>query len=68
MPRREYLKYFAHDDYGNYIGSEVQRSWSKKELDAEFVAYQHTLPPRWMICEEDGKVFMAEEAINGADL
>jgi hypothetical protein len=49
MPRREYLKHFARDDHGNYIGSELQRSWSKKELDANFGEYQRTRPARWVM-------------------
>lgn len=43
MPRREYLKYFAKDDDGNYIGTEPQRSWTDEELDEIFT--QHVPPP-----------------------
>jgi hypothetical protein len=39
MPRREYLKYFAKDDDGNYVGTEPQRSWTDEELDEMFAQY-----------------------------
>jgi hypothetical protein len=60
MPREEYLKHFAHDLHGNYIGTGEQRRWSRKELDIYFGEYQHTPPPRWVLCKEDSKVFKTE--------
>jgi len=40
MPRREYLKYFAKDDNGGYIGTEPQRQWTEVELDEKFGEYR----------------------------
>lgn len=61
MPRREYLKHFAHDENGRYIGTEKQRNWTKKDLDLEFGAYQNPTPQRWVRSEERGRVFMSED-------
>jgi hypothetical protein len=36
MPRSEYLKYFATDDDGMYVGSESRRSWTVEELEKKF--------------------------------
>ena len=43
MPRREYKKYFAKDNAGNYIGTEPQREWTEEELTAEFGQYHKVL-------------------------
>ena len=40
MPRREYLKYFAKDEKGEYIGSEPYRRWTEAELEEEFAKYK----------------------------
>jgi hypothetical protein len=40
MPRREYMKYFAKDDEGVYVGSEAQRVWTDEALDEMFGVYQ----------------------------
>lgn len=40
MPRREYLKFFAKDENGQYIGSEPQKKWTEEELEAEFAKYK----------------------------
>lgn len=40
MPRREYLKFFAKDERGEYIGSEPQKKWTEEELDEEFGKYK----------------------------
>jgi hypothetical protein len=40
MPRREYLKFFAKDENGLYIGSEPQKKWTEEELEAEFAKYK----------------------------
>jgi hypothetical protein len=60
MPRIEYLKHFAHDENGRYIGREAQRSWTEKELELEFGIYQERTPRRWVRTEEGGRVFMTE--------
>jgi hypothetical protein len=39
MPRREYLKYFARDLKGDYIGSEPYRRWTEEELVETFKQY-----------------------------
>jgi hypothetical protein len=39
MPRREYLKYFARDLKGDYIGSEPYRRWREEELVETFKQY-----------------------------
>lgn len=36
MPRGEYLKHFAKDDDGNYIGTMPQKEWTEDELDEKF--------------------------------
>jgi hypothetical protein len=40
MPRREYLKFFAKDENGVYIGSEPQKRWTEEELEEEFAKYK----------------------------
>lgn len=40
MPRREYLKYFAKDEKGEYIGTEPYKRWTEEELEAEFGKYK----------------------------
>lgn len=44
MPRREYLKYFARDLKGGYVGSEPYRRWSEGELEKEFGKYKPEVP------------------------
>jgi hypothetical protein len=39
MPRREYLKHFARDLKGDYIGSEPFRRWTEDELLETFKQY-----------------------------
>jgi ribosome recycling factor len=36
MPRREYLKWFAKDENGEYIGTEPKKQWTEEELDETF--------------------------------
>jgi hypothetical protein len=48
MPRVEYLKHFAHDENGRYIGREAQRSWTEKELEIKFGTYQEPTLRRWV--------------------
>lgn len=60
MPRGEYLKHFAHDEDGRYIGTEEQRSWTEKELELEFWEYQDAPPRRWVRCRDGNSVFMIE--------
>lgn len=40
MPRREYIKYFAKDNDGNYCGTEPKRQWTEEELNEKFGEYQ----------------------------
>lgn len=40
MPRREYLKHFAKDEKGEYIGSEPRREWTESELEETFGQYR----------------------------
>lgn len=62
MPRAEYLKHFAYDENGWYIGSEPQRVWTEKELKIEFGEYQDLPPRRWVKAQDGGRVFMVEES------
>jgi len=40
MQRRDYQKWFARDEKGQYIGSEPFRQWSEAELDETFGKYK----------------------------
>ncbi|KAL2070875.1 hypothetical protein VTL71DRAFT_13901 [Oculimacula yallundae] len=40
MPRREYQKFFARDEKGNYVGSEEHRRWTEEELEQTFAQYK----------------------------
>jgi hypothetical protein len=40
MPRREYMKYFARDLKGEYVGTEPFRRWSEGELSERFREFQ----------------------------
>ena len=40
MPRRDYLKYFARDLEGKYIGSEPYKRWEQEELEETFKQYK----------------------------
>jgi len=40
MPRREYQKWFARDEKGNYVGSEEHRRWTEEELEEAFKQYK----------------------------
>jgi hypothetical protein len=40
MPRREYLKYFARDLEGKYIGTEPYKKWEEDELEETFKQYK----------------------------
>lgn len=40
MPRGEYLKYFAKDEAGTYVGTEPKRDWTAEELDERFGRYR----------------------------
>ncbi|KAH7397938.1 hypothetical protein BKA64DRAFT_673160 [Cadophora sp. MPI-SDFR-AT-0126] len=40
MPRREYLKWFARDEKGDYVGSEEHRRWTEEELEEAFKQYK----------------------------
>ncbi|KAH8593719.1 hypothetical protein B0O99DRAFT_688552 [Bisporella sp. PMI_857] len=43
MPRRDYLKWFARDKAGQYIGTEPKREWTEAQLDAAFKQWQPVL-------------------------
>jgi hypothetical protein len=40
MPRREYQKYFARDEKGEYIGTEPYRQWTEEELEQKYGKYK----------------------------
>ena len=40
MPRRDYLKWFARDLEGKYIGTEPYRKWGEDELETAFKQYK----------------------------
>lgn len=40
MPRRDYKKYFAKDKDGKYAGTEVEREWTREDLDRDFGRFQ----------------------------
>jgi len=40
MPRRDYLKWFARDQDGVYIGTEAHRKWDEDELEDAFKQYK----------------------------
>jgi hypothetical protein len=61
MPRAEYLKHFAHDAKGMYVGTEAQRSWTEKGLEIEFGEFRDAPPRKWVKRREQGRVFMVEE-------
>ncbi|KAL3427593.1 hypothetical protein PVAG01_01102 [Phlyctema vagabunda] len=43
MPRGEYLKFFARDQKGDYIGSEPHRQWTEKELEERYGKFKPVL-------------------------
>lgn len=43
MPRAEYLKHFAKDYDGKYIGTEPQKEWTAEELDERYGKYKKDL-------------------------
>jgi hypothetical protein len=43
MPRRDYLKHFAKDNDGRYIGTEPQKQWTLEELEDRFGIYKKDL-------------------------
>ena len=61
MPRRDYLRYFARDEAGNYVGSEKEESWAESDLEEEFGEYKDMEQRRWVVREWEGKVYMEEE-------
>ena len=40
MPRRDYLKYFAKDENGAYIGGEPYKKRTEEALEEEFAKYR----------------------------
>jgi hypothetical protein len=46
MPRAEYLKHFAKDYDGQYIGTEPQKDWTAEELEEKYGKYRKDLRPR----------------------
>jgi len=43
MPRAEYLKHFAKDYDGQYIGTEPQKEWTAEELEEKYGKYKKDL-------------------------
>jgi hypothetical protein len=61
MPRREYLRYFARNVDGEYIGTEPEQCWRQGDLDREFGRYQSVPDTKWVVRESAGWVYMEEE-------
>lgn len=61
MPRREYLRHFAHDEAGRYIGTEKEESWSEGDLEEEFGEYRMMEPRKWVVRDFGGGAYMEEE-------
>jgi hypothetical protein len=43
MPRAEYLKHFAKDYDGQYIGTEPKKEWTVEELEEKYGKYKKDL-------------------------
>jgi hypothetical protein len=43
MPRAEYLKHFAKDYDGQYIGTEPRKEWTVEELEEKYGKYKKDL-------------------------
>lgn len=54
MPRREYLKYFAKDNEGNYVGSEPRREWTEEMLEKDFGRWKDAPAARWRVDVQSG--------------
>lgn len=61
MPRREYLRHFAHDESGQYVGTEKEESWSEGDLEEEFGQYRLMEPRRWVVRNSKDGAYMEEE-------
>jgi hypothetical protein len=61
MPRGEYLKHFARDRTGAYVGTETQRDWTEEELDLKFGMYKDAKPQNWTVVDSGEQVFMIED-------
>ncbi|KAL5354292.1 hypothetical protein ACLOAV_000380 [Pseudogymnoascus australis] len=61
MPRREYLRHFAHDEEGRYVGTEKEESWSEGDLEEEFGQYRLVEPRQWVVRNSGGRAYMEEE-------
>ncbi|OBT55345.1 hypothetical protein VE04_04906 [Pseudogymnoascus sp. 24MN13] len=61
MPRRDYLRYFAHDESGRYVGTEKEESWSEGDLEEEFGHYRLMEPRQWVVRNSGGVAYMEEE-------
>lgn len=61
MPKREYLKHFARDGKGDYMGTETERDWTEEELDLNFSEYKCAGPRNWITAESARDVFIMEE-------
>jgi hypothetical protein len=53
MPRRDYLKYFAKDEDGAYIGSEPYKKRTEEELKEEFAKYRPQVGKKWWREKDD---------------
>ncbi|KFY45585.1 hypothetical protein V495_02896 [Pseudogymnoascus sp. VKM F-4514 (FW-929)] len=61
MPRRDYLRHFAHDEEGRYVGTEKEESWSEGDLEEEFGEYKLMEPRKWVVRGSGSKAYMEEE-------
>ncbi|OBT45153.1 hypothetical protein VE00_04318 [Pseudogymnoascus sp. WSF 3629] len=61
MPRRDYLRYFAHDEAGNYVGTEKEESWTESDLEEEFGEYKQERHRKWVVKESERGFYMEEE-------
>jgi len=63
LPRCEYVKHFARDENGNYVGTEEERSWSEEQLDADYGRYWEWEKTKWTMGYDDDagrRVMVAE--------
>lgn len=61
MPRRDYLRHFARDEEGNYIGTEKEEIWTESDLEEEFGKYRQAKQKTWVMRRCGQGVYMEEE-------
>ncbi|KAH8598958.1 hypothetical protein B0O99DRAFT_738554 [Bisporella sp. PMI_857] len=49
MPYSECLKYFAHDESGQYARREEEMEWTEQDLDEEFGKNAVYAAPKWVV-------------------